>query len=75
MARSVTSNGHLPVFIHDCEDLATFRLFSSQLVINGNATQSQISRATANLTSSAVSGFFSVKGTFGFLNVASNIVN
>ena len=38
-------NGHLPVFIHDCEDLAAFRLFSSQLVINGNATQSQISRA------------------------------
>ena len=38
-------NGHLPVFIHDGADLATFRLFSSQLVINGNATQSQISRA------------------------------
>lgn len=38
-------NGHLPVFVHDCEDLATFRLFSSQLVINGNATQSQIARA------------------------------
>jgi len=38
-------NGHLPVFIHDCEDLAAFRLFSSQLVINGNATQSEISRA------------------------------
>jgi len=31
-------NGHLPVFIHECEDLAAFRLFSSQLVINGNAT-------------------------------------
>jgi transposase len=38
-------NGHLPVFIHDCEDLAAFRLFSSQLVINGNASQSEISRA------------------------------
>ncbi len=36
---------YLPVFIHDCADLAAFRLFSSQLVINGNATQSQISRA------------------------------
>ena len=23
-------NGHLPVFIHECEDLAAFRLFSSQ---------------------------------------------
>src|SRR6516225_5057490 len=38
-------NGHLPVFIHDKDDLATFRLFSSQLVINGNATQAQITRA------------------------------
>ncbi len=38
-------NGHLPVFIHDREDLSAFRLFSSQLVINGNGTQSQISRA------------------------------
>ena len=38
-------NGHLPVFIHECEDLAAFRLFSSQLVINGNASQSEISRA------------------------------
>ena len=38
-------NGHLPVFIHDKTDLATFRMFSSQLVINGNATQAQIARA------------------------------
>jgi transposase-like protein len=38
-------NGHLPVFIHDEKDLATFRMFSSQLVINGNATQAQIARA------------------------------
>jgi transposase-like protein len=38
-------NGHLPVFVHEKDDLATFRLFSSQLVINGNATQAQIARA------------------------------
>lgn len=38
-------NGHLPVFIHDAGDLATFRMFSSQLVLNGNATQAQIARA------------------------------
>jgi transposase-like protein len=38
-------NGHLPVFVHEQDDLATFRLFSSQLVINGNATQVQIARA------------------------------
>ena len=38
-------NGHLPVFIHDEKDLAAFRLFSSQLVINGTATQRQIVEA------------------------------
>jgi len=38
-------NGHLPMFVHECGDLATFRFFSSQLVINGNATQIQIASA------------------------------
>jgi Helix-turn-helix domain len=38
-------NGHLPVFLHDAGDLATFRMFSSQLVLNGTATQAQIARA------------------------------
>ena len=38
-------NGHLPVFIHDKDDLATFRMYTSQLVINGTATQAQIARA------------------------------
>lgn len=38
-------NGHLPVFNHDEHDVASFRLFSSQLVINGTAKQSQISRS------------------------------
>jgi transposase-like protein len=37
----------LPVFVHEKDDLATFRLFSSQLVINGNATQAEIARAFA----------------------------
>ena len=32
-------NGLLPVFVHEKSALATFRLFSTQLVINGNATQ------------------------------------
>jgi len=38
-------NGHLPVFVHDKEDLATFRFFTSQLTVNGNASQSQIAEA------------------------------
>src|SRR5258708_1204831 len=38
-------NGYLPVFMHDRNDLATFRMFSSQLVANGSSTQAEISRA------------------------------
>jgi hypothetical protein len=38
-------NGHLPVFTHAADDLAAFRLFSSQLIVNGTATQSEIVRA------------------------------
>jgi transposase-like protein len=37
-------SGHLPVFVHEERDLATFRMFTSQLAINGNVTQAQISR-------------------------------
>jgi len=38
-------NGHLPVFTHEVSDLASFRLFTTQLIINGTATQSQIVKA------------------------------
>lgn len=38
-------NGHLPVFSHEAEDLASFRLFTTQLIINGTATQGQIVQA------------------------------
>ena len=38
-------NGHLPVFTHAQEDLGAFRLYTSQLIINGTATQSQIVEA------------------------------
>ena len=34
-------NGHLPVFTHKAEDLGSFRLFTSQLIINGTATQAR----------------------------------
>lgn len=37
-------NGHLPVFTHQAEDLASFRLFTTQLIVNGTATQGQIAR-------------------------------
>jgi transposase len=38
-------NGHLPVFTHAKDDLASFRLFTSQLIVQGSATQGQVSKA------------------------------
>ena len=38
-------NGHLPVFLHAVEDLGAFRLYTSQLILNGTASQSQIVQA------------------------------
>ncbi len=38
-------NGHLPVFSHAKSDLASFRLFTSQLIVEGSATQGHIANA------------------------------
>lgn len=38
-------NGHLPVFMHAKADLASFRLFTSQLIVQGSATQGHIAKA------------------------------
>lgn len=38
-------NGHLPVFTHEVADVASFRLFTTQLIVNGTASQSEIIRA------------------------------
>ena len=38
-------NGHLPVFSHDQDDLPTFRLFTTQLIVNGSAKQGDIASA------------------------------
>jgi transposase len=38
-------NGHLPVFTHGVDDLSSFRMFTSQLIINGTASQGQIAKA------------------------------
>ena len=39
------SYGSLPVFSHDVDDMQTFRMFTSQLYVNGSASQSEICRA------------------------------
>ena len=38
-------NGHLPVFTHAVKDVAAFRLYTTQLMINGTASQGEIVRA------------------------------
>jgi len=38
-------NGHLPVFTHAQEDVGAFRLYTSQLIVNGTASQRQIVEA------------------------------
>ena len=38
-------NGHLPVFTHTTQDLASFRFFSTQLIVNGTASQGEIVKA------------------------------
>src|ERR1019366_8051924 len=40
-------NGHRPVFSHPVEGLASFRFFTTQLIVNGTATQGQIVQALA----------------------------
>ena len=38
-------NGHLPVFTHEVDDVASFRFYTTQLITNGTATQGQIVEA------------------------------
>ena len=38
-------HGQLPVFVHAAGDVRTFRMITSQFVVNGNATQADIARA------------------------------
>ncbi len=34
--------GSLPVFSHDVDDMRTFRMFTSQIYVNGSASQAEI---------------------------------
>lgn len=38
-------NGSIPIFVHDENDMATFRMITAQFCINGNAKQAEIARA------------------------------
>lgn len=43
--RVVYLNGHLPVYTHEVKDLTSFRFITTQLIINGTASQGEIARA------------------------------
>lgn len=38
-------NGHLPVFTHEVTDVASFRFFTTQLILNGTVSQGQVAKA------------------------------
>ncbi|MCI0462525.1 MAG: helix-turn-helix domain-containing protein [Gemmataceae bacterium] len=61
-------NGHMPVFIHEEKDVATFRMIAGQFCVNGNAKQAEIARAfgvTAISVKRAVK-LYREKGPSGF---------
>ena len=62
-------NGHLPVFAHAADDLASFRFFTTQLIVNGTATQGEISRAFVTLARFAMN---STVGALGLFDVATD---
>jgi len=42
--RVVYFNGHMPLFVHDEHDLRTFRMITSQFIVNGNVKQSRVAQ-------------------------------
>lgn len=61
-------NGHLPVFTHPKDDLASFRLFTSQLIVQGGATQGHIAKAfgVPLVASKRATKLFRERGSAGF---------
>jgi transposase len=61
-------NGHLPVFTHAQSDLASFRMFTSQLIVQGSATQGDIIKAfgVPLITIKRGTKLFRERGSAGF---------
>jgi hypothetical protein len=61
-------HGHLPVFSHAKTDLASFRLFTSQLIVEGSATQGHIAKAfgVPVIAIKRATKIFRVRGATGF---------
>lgn len=64
-------NGPMPVFSHAESDRASFAMFTSQMVVNGNCTQAQIVRALGISTISMKRYVkrYRQNGTAGFFRV------
>jgi transposase len=60
--------GHLPVFHHEEEDVATFRMITSQLIVNGTVRPSEIVKAfgVPIATVKRYTKLFREQGTKGF---------
>lgn len=60
--------GNLPVFSHDVDDRRSFRMFTSQLYVNGSASQAEICRAFGVSRLSVMRGvkIYREKGVAGF---------
>jgi transposase len=60
--------GHLPVFQHEAEDVQSFRLFTSQLIARGTASQTEIVEAfgVARITVKRYVKLLRDSGTKGF---------
>jgi hypothetical protein len=61
-------NGHMPVFTHDENDIATFRMITSQFCVSGYAKQSDIIRAfgVTKISVKRSVKLYREKGTKGF---------
>src|SRR5271156_2655818 len=61
-------NGHMPVFVHDEDDVATFRMITSQFCERGYAKQSAIIRAfgVTSISVKRAVKLYRERGTKGF---------
>ena len=69
-------NGNMPVFIHDKDDIATFRMITAQFCVNGNASQAEVAkvfgipkvtvkRAVKRYREEGPKGFYTLRNTRG----------
>ncbi len=61
-------HGHLPVFHHEAEDVGSFRMFTSQMMVNGTVKPQEIVKAfgVPRITVKRYVQLFRQRGTQGF---------